>query len=80
MARLGWTLSSLGVDASAGPANDFVGRMHGLRIAIYSLTEASSRQAKAAIEEVAPTALVVCNADHGERLGSGRLPKTPISS
>jgi hypothetical protein len=34
------------------------------------LTESSSRQAKAAIEELAPTAVVDCNADHG---GTARL-------
>jgi len=68
--ELGWTLSSLGVDTSVGAADDVVSRMQGLRIAIYSLTETSSRQAKAAIEEAAPNAVVDCNADHG---GTPRL-------
>ena len=68
--ELGWTLSSLGIDASVGAADDVASRMQGLRIAIYSLTEASSRQAKAAIEEAAPSAVVDCNADHG---GTNRL-------
>lgn len=68
--ELGWTLSSLGVDTSVVAADDVANRMRGMRIAIYSLTEASSRQAKAAIEEVAPSAVVDCNADHG---GTARL-------
>lgn len=68
--ELGWTLESFGFDADLGMADDLAGRMEGLRIAIYSLTETSSRQAKAAIEEVAPTAVVDCNADHG---GTPRL-------
>ena len=42
----------------------------GLRIAIYSLTESSSRQAKAALEEISPSVTVDINADHG---GSTRL-------
>jgi hypothetical protein len=69
-AELGWTLESLGVDVNLPSSDDFSVRLGGLRIAIYSLTEASSRQAKNAIEELAPTAVVDCNADHG---GSIRL-------
>lgn len=68
--ELGWTLQSLGVTAEPVKPEDFASRLKGLRIAIYSLTESSSRQAKAAIEEVAPTAVVDCNADHG---GTARL-------
>lgn len=69
-AELGWTLEGLGVDVNLPSSDDFSVRLGGLRIAIYSLTEASSRQAKNAIEELAPTAIVDCNADHG---GSVRL-------
>ncbi len=68
--ELGWTLQSFGVNSDVVEVDDFPSRIHGLRIAIYSLTESSSRQAKAAIEEIAPTAVVECNADHG---GTTRL-------
>lgn len=68
--ELGWTLEALGVDVNLPTSDNFSGRLDGLRIAIYSLTEASSRQAKNAIEEMTPTAQVDCNADHG---GSARL-------
>ena len=63
--ELGWTLQSFGISANVAVADDFSSRLQGLRIAIYSLTESSSRQAKSAIEEIAPTAIVDCNADHG---------------
>ena len=68
--ELGWTLQSFGIRANDAVAADFSSRLQGLRIAIYSLTESSSRQAKSAIEEIAPTAIVDCNADHG---GTARL-------
>jgi hypothetical protein len=68
--ELGWTLQSLGINGEASRADDFASRIRGLRIAIYSLTESSSRQAKIAIEEVEATAIVDCNADHG---GTARL-------
>lgn len=68
--ELGWALP-------ASPASDVVpaddglaSRLAGMRIAIYSLTESSSRQAKAALEEISPTVTVGINADHG---GSARL-------
>ena len=63
--ELGWTLLSFGITAEPDSSEDVASRIQGLRIAIYSLAESSSRQAKAAIEEVAPTAVVDCNADHG---------------
>jgi hypothetical protein len=68
--ELGWTLQSFGITAEPDSFGDVAGRIQGLRIAIYSLTESSSRQAKVVIEEVAPTAVVNCNADHG---GTARL-------
>lgn len=68
--ELGWTLQSFGINTDVTEVDDFSSRMQGLRIAIYSLTESSSRQAKSAIEEIAPTAIVDCNADHG---GTARL-------
>ncbi|TIV72098.1 MAG: hypothetical protein E5V89_06990 [Mesorhizobium sp.] len=68
--ELGWTLQSFGISTNVAKADEISTRLDGLRIAIYSLTESSSRQAKAAIEEIAPTAFVDCNADHG---GTARL-------
>jgi hypothetical protein len=68
--ELGWTLQSFGVTVKPVGTEDFAGRIKDLRIAIYSLTESSSRQAKAAIEELAPSAVADCNADHG---GTARL-------
>jgi hypothetical protein len=68
--ELGWALQSFGITGEPDSSEDVACRIQGLRIAIYSLTESSSRQAKAAIEEVAPTAVVDCNADHG---GTARL-------
>ena len=68
--ELGWPLGSLGIETESIVADDLATQLQGLRVAIYSLTESSSRQAKAAIEEVAPTAIVDCNADHS---GTARL-------
>jgi hypothetical protein len=68
--ELGWPLGSLGIETESIIPDDLATQLQGLRVAIYSLTESSSRQAKAAIEEVAPTAIVDCNADHG---GTPRL-------
>ena len=68
--ELGWTLQLVGINAKANNADNFASRLQGLRIAIYSLTESSSRQAKTAIEEVAPSTVVDCNADH---VGTPRL-------
>jgi hypothetical protein len=68
--ELGWTLQTFGITPQPDSSDDVASRIQGLRIAIYSLTESSSRQAKAAIEELAPTAVVDCNADHG---GTARL-------
>jgi hypothetical protein len=63
--ELGWTLQSFGITREQNGSEDVTRKIEGLRIAIYSLTESSSRQAKVAIEELAPTAVVDCNADHG---------------
>lgn len=68
--ELGWTLGSFQLNAAPTEFDAFSTRIKGMRIAIYSLTESSSRQAKAAIEEAAPTTVVDCNADHG---GTARL-------
>jgi len=68
--ELGWSLQSFGITGERDGPEDIASQIQGLRIAIYSLTESSSRQAKAALEELAPTAIVDCNADHG---GTTRL-------
>lgn len=62
--ELGWTLERLGIDAEAGKVDDLASCLRGMRIAIYSLSESASRQAKATIEELQPAATVDCNADH----------------
>ena len=66
--ELGWSLSSLGVGAQpalpAGPASP-ADPLDGKRIAIYTLTEATARQAKAAIERASPGATVDVNSDYG---------------
>ena len=66
----GWILQSFGVSADAPVTDTFSSQLQGKHIAIYSLTESSSRQAKSAIEEIAPSAIVDCNSDHG---GTTRL-------
>jgi hypothetical protein len=68
--ELGWDAATFSADNQIAPADVISARMQGLRIAIYSLTETSSQQAKIAIEEAVSTAVVECNADHG---GTNRL-------
>jgi hypothetical protein len=68
--ELGWTFQSFVTAAEPEKSEDLANRVKGLRIAIYSLTESSSRQAKETIEELAPGAVVDCNADHA---GTARL-------
>lgn len=69
--QMGWQLQSLGLpEASKVPADDLAAKLAGRNIAIYSLTESSSRQAKAALEQAVPGVSVDCNADHG---GTQRL-------
>lgn len=67
--ELGWSLPPATTDT---PQTDegVASRLADLRIAIYSLTESSSRQAKSALEEISPSVTVETNADHG---GSARL-------
>jgi hypothetical protein len=67
---LGWTLESLGIDGSLAEVDDLATKLRGLHIAIYSLTESSSRQAVVALGQLEPTIVVDCNADHG---GTPRL-------
>lgn len=68
--ELGWSLPELPAIEAASADDSLASRLAGLRIAIYSLTESSSRQAKAALEEIAPAVTVDTNADHG---GTARL-------
>ncbi|WP_163020804.1 protein DpdD [Pseudomonas viridiflava] len=63
--QLGWRLDDIGVSKGSVAPDDFSSKMDGLRIAIYTLNESSSRQAKAALEVVSPNVIVDCNADHG---------------
>ncbi|KPF54096.1 hypothetical protein IP65_09870 [Novosphingobium sp. AAP1] len=68
--ELGWSLPVTPA-TDVEPVDDgLASRLDGLRIAIYSLTESSSRQAKAVLEEISPSVTVDTNADHG---GSPRL-------
>lgn len=68
--ELGWTLDEFGINSTAIGDDALAGRLADMRIAIYSLTEAASSQAKEAIEQASPTAKVDCNADHA---GTPRL-------
>ncbi|MDA9976033.1 hypothetical protein N9F34_04355, partial [Alphaproteobacteria bacterium] len=68
--ELGWKLHDFGVVATAPAAGDLAIRLSDLKIAIHSLTESSSHQAKLAIEQIAPSVTVDCNADH---VGNARL-------
>lgn len=68
--ELGWTLPASPTTDVSPADNGLASRLAGLRIAIYSLTEASSRQAKAALEQITPAVTVNTNADHG---GTARL-------
>lgn len=69
-AELGWNLQALGVNQGRDTPDGFAIRIRGMRIAIYSLTESSARQAKAALEQVSTNVTVDTNADHG---GTPRL-------
>ena len=68
--ELGWALPKTPTSAAVPADDGLASRLAGMRIAIYSLTESSSRQAKAALEEIASSVTVEINADHG---GTARL-------
>lgn len=68
--ELGWELPTPSAIDAVISDDDIASRLTGMRIAIYSLTESSSRQAKAALAEIAPAAIVDINSDHG---GTARL-------
>lgn len=68
--ELGWSPPTPPLTEVEPPDDGLASRLAGLRIAIYSLTESSSRQAKAVLEEISPSVTVDTNSDHG---GSPRL-------
>jgi hypothetical protein len=68
--ELGWQLQTFGLADTAPTPDDLAVRLANLKIAIYTLTESSSRQAKSAIEQAVPSTKVDCSADHG---GTARL-------
>lgn len=63
--ELGWSLPITAATTVEPAEDDLANSLAGLHITIYSLTESSSRQAKAALEEIAPSVRVDTNADHG---------------
>ena len=68
--ELGWELPTPSATDAVSSEDDLANRLRGMRITIYSLTESSCRQAKAALEEIGPTVIVDINSDHG---GTARL-------
>lgn len=62
--EFGWDLAGFALEMPSAPADDLQRRLSGKRIALYSLVEAASRQAKAALESAADC-VVDCSADHG---------------
>jgi hypothetical protein len=68
--ELGWSIGGLVDLAPEADDQGFAARLSGKRIAIYTLTESSSRQAKEALEALCPNVIVECSADHG---GTARL-------
>jgi len=63
--ELAWSLPEIPITDVESAEDGLASRLAGMRIAIYSLTESASRQAKAALEEISPSVLVDTNADHG---------------
>jgi hypothetical protein len=70
VAEFGWVVDGLDVTTRQANQDDFVSRLQNKRIAIYSLLEAASRQAKVALEAAVEGLAVECSADSG---GSSRL-------
>ncbi|WP_133250330.1 protein DpdD [Novacetimonas pomaceti] len=71
--ELGWSLPDVSaIDQTLAASSDktLENRLAGLRVAIYSLTESASRQAKVALEKISASVTVETNADHG---GTDRL-------
>jgi hypothetical protein len=68
--ELGWAGAGFGDEVQDQGGDSLAARLSGKRIAIYTLTESSSRQAKEALETIAPDVTVECSADH---VGTGKL-------
>jgi hypothetical protein len=68
--EFGWKIDDLDLSVPQTNQDNFARRMAGKKVAIYSLSEGASRQAKVAIEAAAPDVEVECNAD---LVGSARL-------
>jgi hypothetical protein len=63
---LGWPTETVDAIVSTTSSDNSRGVVpSGLRIAIYTLTEAVSRQAKLVLEKTLPSAVVDCSAEHG---------------
>lgn len=62
--EFGWDLTGFALEMPSGPADDLRTRLGGKRIALYSLVEAATRQAKFTLESVADC-VVDCSAEHG---------------
>lgn len=68
--ELGWVLPPSPTSAVVPVDDGLESRLAGMRIAIYSLTEAASRQAKSVLEEISSSVTVEINSDH---VGTSRL-------
>lgn len=63
--EFGWEQANLALTPSSETVDDWRARLSGKRIAIYSLVENATRQAKLALEAIAPNVEVDCSADSG---------------
>ena len=70
VAEFGWVIDGFDITTRQADQDDFESRLENKRIAIYSLLEAASRQAKVALEAAVEGLSVECSADSG---GSSRL-------
>jgi hypothetical protein len=68
--EFGWTSEVLGIATDQVGQDNFATRLGNKKVAIYSLLEGASRQAKVALETAVPSVEVECNADH---VGTSRL-------
>ena len=74
--EFGWKFDAVDLDTPI-VEDAFNSRLRGKRIAIYSLVENASRQAKAVLESITANVEVECNADHG---GTAKLRALAINS
>jgi hypothetical protein len=68
--EFGWALDGLELRTDQASQNDLAARLENKTVAIYSLSEGASRQAKVALQAAVPSVEVECNADH---VGTPRL-------